>query len=656
MTERVIAATQTIPSPANSGQGTTPNGNSNGYHKKTLTTKEAFKDAKRKFSYVGGGVAGASLLAILGGSLKYGITFPSKFLKVASEAFGSIAGLTSPVFLIGNEALNYYARKKGNGTKAEVEKVRKVFDTAREGFYRLASTGFIGFIIEPFVNPEKFGKSIFHKATTIANIPNLLFSSVMWAGGNFQALIAWGLKTKEQLSAHNAKNKDDVAFHNERVDAYDGLYQSFKRQAVIGSINNPTMQGLHQFADGLAFATGKMDKEEFFSKPFLGLSRTVSFFVGLPEWCAKGVDSFVRVVKERENLKAGLPEFIFKPLDNVGKKVDKALSGPAGEKGVLKSIRHLSEMVFHTLSPLSMGSLFALLNDMEGVNEEAQSRGGATAFLDKVFGRTAKTFTLFFNTLYIALGRLPQTVIQSVYFGRKKWGEHKGESEEQTKIALNKLRDRICNNSLVGGISDLAKKCIEYLVPDFYKVEHEQGYLSYEQIQANYAADQAKGTKTYEELQDLAKKFKAEPNDSLIEAAINEKINLLVEKVCMPFVVRDAAQGYQNLDPKQEEKIQIKIIEKIKQRIGILQEPEREALPFIGADFLATNIFKLLDAKSRAHAIDYTSEHHNMTTAYDNDEYRLSFEYELLPVLGECIKALQNTTNRIQGIDVDAAA
>ena len=44
-----------------------------------------------------------------------------------------------------------------------------------------------------------------------------------------------------------------------------------------------------------------------------------------------------------------------------------------------------------------------------------------------------------------------------------------------------------------------------------------------------------------------------------------------------------------------------------------------------------------------------------MTTAYDNDEVRISFEYELLPVVGKCIQGLQNTVNRIQGIDVDAS-
>ena len=46
------------------------------------------------------------------------------------------------------------------------------------------------------------------------------------------------------------------------------------------------------------------------------------------------------------------------------------------------------------------------------------------------------------------------------------------------------------------------------------------------------------------------------------------------------------------------------------------------------------------------------SSHHNMTTAYDNDEVRISFEYELLPVIGKCTKGLENTINRLCGIEV----
>ena len=44
-----------------------------------------------------------------------------------------------------------------------------------------------------------------------------------------------------------------------------------------------------------------------------------------------------------------------------------------------------------------------------------------------------------------------------------------------------------------------------------------------------------------------------------------------------------------------------------------------------------------------------------MTTAYDNDEVRISFDYELWPLIGKAIKGLQNTVNRAQGIEVDMA-
>ena len=376
----------------------------------------------------------------------------------------------------------------------------------------------------------------------------------------------------------------------------------------------------------------------------------------MPEYYAKGVDSFVRVVKERENLKAGLPEFIFKPLDKLGKKVDKALYTPVGKKNTAKTFRHVSEKLFHTISAGAMFALFAPLNDESTTNEEAQSAGGATSVLDKTFGWSAKIFTFFFNNLYIFLGRLPQFFIQSVYFGRKMWGEHNGESEKTTNKALYKIRKNICDNFFVNKVSNIAKKAIEYLVPDFYISEHDQGYRTYEQIQAKYAFEQAKGTDAYKELQKLGEEYKSaekSKNNALkskLLRKIDEKINHLIQKVCLPFAINDAIVGNHNLTSAEKQSISEKVAEKFKQKIGFTKEPTKKELPFIGSEFLATNVFKLFDLKTRFNSIDYSSEHHNMTTAYENDEVGISFEYELWPLIGKALKGLQNTSNRFSGV------
>ena len=624
------------------------------FSRKQTEEEKTLSDVKKKFAVIGGSAAGVSALGVIAGTLRYGATFPAKILKIASDGFGAFSAILAPGFLIGNDVLNFLARKEGNGS---TKKVRDIFDTLREGFYRISSAGFLGYIIEPFVNPEKFGKSIFHKIATVANIPNVVFSTVMWGGGNLQALLAWGLKSVEQIKASKAgDDKKLVSEHNKKIEAYNELYTSLKRQAVIGSISNPTMQGLRQFADNLALFKGDMSLSEYFERPSLGVSRIASLFAGLPEWYAKGVDSLVRVVKERENLKVGLPEFIWKPLDKWGEKIDKSLSTPVREKNKLKSVRHFAEVIFHTLSPLSMFALFTPLLDESHISEEAQSRGGVTAFLDKTIGRAGRIFTVVFNGLYVTLGRLPQVFFQSAYFGRTYLFGPKGETEEQTQQALLKLKENIKNNSFVRNISNIAESAIKKLVPDFYEAEHDHGYLSYEQIQKNYAFEEIKSTELYKETLELVKKYREIENKIDVtnkldfEAKVNEIIDVLVDKVGIPFVKRDSVQGSHYLTTIEETEIRERLTIKIKEKLELVKEPKRKALPFVGSEFLATNVFKLFDLRKRIDAIDYRSSHHNMTTAYDNDEIRISFEYELLPVVGKCIQGLRHTVNRAQGV------
>lgn len=601
--------------------------------------KQNYLKVEKKFKNVTGTLAGASAIGLLLGSLRYGLTFPSQVLKVIGDLFGSISSVAAPFFFIGNEIINYKIRSSQNGKKSKLSEIKETFDALREGFYRCSSLGFTPFIFEPFINPEKVGKSIFHKIATLANIPNLIFTGYMWGIGNFKALIAWGLRTKEQLKASKTDGKQQEE-SKRKINSYNNLYQTFWRQAVIGSIANPTMQGLRQCADSLALFTGKISAGEFFERPFLGLSRLVSLFAGVPEFYAKGIDSILRVVKERENLKTGLPKIFHKPLEKLGEIYKENI---ACEKNTpLKSIAYYAEVIFHTLSPLSMFALFAPLLDESHLDKEAQNKGGLQATLDRAIGRAGKGLTLIFTGLYVLFGRLPQAIFQSAFFGRKLIGHIKGENKEATQKAVENIRESICKNYFVSFISDFAKKRTENLVEDFYddKIENKQGYLTYEQIQANYAFEQAKNSSEFKEIAKLA------TNHAII-TEIDKKIDLCLKQYCIPFLKSDAIRSYHILTDIEENKIKDIIKNKIYQEIGLLKEPQRKPLRFPGADFLATNIFKLLDLKTRIQKVDYTSSHHNMTTAYDNDEIRISFEYELLPVICKCIHGLRNTTNRI---------
>ncbi len=373
---------------------------------KEISADEAFKEAKNKFVKVGVGAGSISALALILGTLKGGSTFPAKALRTVGDIFGSFASISAPFALITNEIKNH---KKITNQLSSDEDKKNTFDKVREAFYRCCSLGFTPFIFEPFINPEKSGKSIFHKIATFTNIPNLLFTGFAWGVGNFQALLAWGLREKEfnNASKLNGSEKDTC---EARAKGFDRIYSSAKRLATIGSIANPTMQGLRQAADSLALIFGQMSAGEFFERPLLGASRLVSLFVGIPEFFIKGIDSVVRVIDERQHLQPVLPESFNKVINGAAKFIDPKINTDGNS--LLKSIRHKAEILFHTLSPLSMFALFTPMLDESHTSEEAQSRGGATALLDKVLGRTGKALTYLFTGSYVLFARLPQTLIQ----------------------------------------------------------------------------------------------------------------------------------------------------------------------------------------------------------------------------------------------------
>ena len=254
---------------------------------------------------------------------------------------------------------------------------------------------------------------------------------------------------------------------------------------------------------------------------------------------------------------------------------------------------------------------------------------------------------MLFRSLYVTLGRLPQTIFQASYFGRKLIGKLSG--KEATNEDLENVREKICNSTIVKGLSKFAQNTISKLVPDWYKkdengnlvyndeIENEDGYLNYEQIQAKYSLDQAKEKDNFKEFFKTPSKIGKIEEEAIIQD-------------CLEYVIKDSNQGQHSIT--QEELNKVTNI--LKNKIDCLKDsslkPKRKALPFIGAHFLAKYVFKLLDLETRIKKIDYKSSHHNMTTAYDNDEIGISFDYELLPVVARCTKGLGSTINRLFGI------
>ena len=673
--QQVVGSTPSSNGQISSGQngvGTASGGGRSGEPPelpKKPTAEEDYAKAKTTFAKVGGSIAGVTALGLIAGFFKFGSRFPAKTLEVIGDSFGGIASVASPFAIVGNEIKNYFLLKSnGHASNKITDGIFKIFDDWREVFYRFCSVGFSVYIFKPFIEPEMWGKSIFHKIATVANIPNLIFTGYMWGIGNLKSILAWGLRKKEQVSAYKAAEalkgldrndlsnrekiqglKELIETSNNKAEGHNRIYLGCKRAAQLGSIANPTMQGLRQWADSMAFITGETSASEFFERPLLGISRLVSLVVGPIETYAKGVDSLVRVAKESENLKPALPDFLNNAIGPYTKWFQNKVGN--GDNWV-KSVRHNAEILFHTLSPLSMFALFAPILDEKHLDEDVQESGGVRALLDKLIGRFGKTFSTVFTGIYLAFARLPQTIFGAAYFGKKlsAWATGRTLSKEE----LDNVGKNICDWKIIKNISNFAHNSIKKLVPDYYK-KGLHGYLDYTQIKAKYAFEQVQESQkdTFNKVKELLNATK-DPEVVAEAKSILDSHKTEIINSCLEYAINDARQGRYHLTDKEQQIVRSEVNKRIESWFDSIinpgKAPDREPLSFVFADFIAKNIFKPLDLETRIKSIGTENSEKFMTGAYDNWEVD-TFEYELYPVLGECYMGpLRRTVNRLTSI------
>ncbi len=601
-------------------------------HTASDEANKSFNRTEKSFRNVIGIAGGISLIAALGGTLKFGLEFPSKFLKTIGGVFASAASIASPVFLGVNEWVNWSYLKKINDPNLSDADKKKLDDEHEntsntlgfwnKGFYRCASLGFVPFIFQDFVKPETWTKSIFHTVASIGNIPNLLFTGYSWGYGNLQSLIAWGLSANEKYLGKN----DETA-----LDELGEIYESAKRKAELGSIANPTLQGLNQWADSCAYITGKMEGGEFWDSKLHGISRLVSLAVGVPETIAKGVDSLVRTtVKEKNAISKAMPKWLLDKVTSAGNIVSPLLKKDTH----FKTVKNITDAVFHTLSPLSMASLFMPLLAESQADESIRERGGLAGLFDKVLGRGGRFLTTILTGTYVAIGRLPQSIFQLCYFGRKYYGQYiKKEDAKTTELELAKLKKGISENIFVDKISDLAHFLIEKIIPDFYKNEGiEAGFASFEYLQAKHGLKQLSKESTTV--------LKTKPTDHVT-------VNRLIEE-SLVHIKESANENFHTITHDEESKIRDILARKIR---GEYPE-QRKAIRFPGADYLARLILKGFDLRSRLEKVDWTvsankkDDYRNKETAYYTDEL-WNFEAELTPVVLKCLNEFRTTGNKL---------
>ena len=599
---------------------------SNGTKKAALFHEEQFERAQAKLAKFGFRACLAGAAGLLLGAIKYGGSFPAKALGALGDFGGALTALAAPFFHWKNE-VNNRDHLKNRSEKKE----RSFFDDFKDLFYRFGSIGFTPYVFKPFIDPTFWGKSIWHKITNIVNLPILGFIGWGYGVTSFSAVLSWWYRKSEQTriaslekkieATTNEAEKARLRVHLESCEArfkgYDQKFDGQRRLLTIASITIPAMQGLRQWADSMAFFTGKMSFKEFFSRPIQGLCRLVSFFVGPLATFSKGFDCAVRIADEYEHLQPTLP----KSLRSYIKTFSEWFKGKMREEdNFLKRIRQFAEIVFHTLSPMSMFSLIAPLVDEPFTDKQAQARGGFAKAYDTTIGVLGKIAAVTCCGSYVVLARLPQTIFQSIYFGRWFYGQWiKKERKEDTAAAIERIQNNICNSPIVKGVSKKARQWVEYLLPGFYEGQVNCSYKTYEEVMAIESFAQVK------------EKYKDVLKSTLTDDARAEIIGY-----CLEVASDRAKEGYHELDDKEVQDIKNNVKWLLDKELGLIKNMNIE-LPFPGSSFIAEEFVRLLDFEARFRSMSSKSPHHRMTTAYHNDEVGISYNGELKVVESECI-------------------
>lgn len=640
-------------------------------HYARVSVDKEFSDCKKTAGYIASGAAGAFGVVSLLGGLRSGWGFPAKLLEGLGDVCATASTISFPITAIWNEVKNFSLGK--NGGKSAIGDVGEVLDLD----YRLSSHGLFPFIFERLIKPENITKSVFHKIATVINIPFTLLTASSWGFGNTQALFTWFLRRNERVAADPKNSTNGVREgHLVREKAFDNIYNSALRMAKIGSTANPVMPCIQYAADALhstvEFFKGGVSVGEFFSNPILNISKALSLGVGGLEAYSKGIDAFMRIfVTEREHLKTVLPNSVYNLIEGVGKKVDAQISDE-NKDSTLKRIKNNAEMLFHAVSPFAMIGLFAPMLGRSFVSEEARAKGGIAGLADKVLGRWSQALTYVFTGYYVFLGRLPQGIFQSIYFGRKLYGKHVLKEDEQTtQKKLVNLREQIYNNEIVKGVSGFARKCVKACVPNFYdeNVKNDFVTLEYHQELAKFGLDQASVKdkvlfdilelysltqdnairKQYDHIKDseafkLAEKENQYGKDVNLEELLNgafkkdgntkEQLIELLTRKCLESARKECVQGYYNLDGDHvgKEKIEINVRKKLNREATPKDDRPSDKLeqkiPF--GLLLARTFLTTLDLQS--FLVNWSHDKLNKLEYYGGKEMGYAFynEYEVV--------------------------
>ncbi len=417
------------------------------------------KNKPEQSSNLGKVATGLGLATAVGAgvALKDGVNEGFKTIGGFGKSISSIFAIPATLLIPFTTA---YGEYEGYKVKNPTEQSsRRLIETV----YPILSLAFAP--MTAFEPLEKAAQSKVHMATTMVNMPHIIFTFFSYTGGRFLTLLK-SLK----LTFVNLSDEEKNRVKNES--------KLVSTLGDIGSDNAAVTPEAHQAATGwinwFDMFTGNFSavKERIAEAPVTNILGT---FVGsvfwIPTFIGKSFDTVIRTLETTDQLKSALTEdsglYKYAQRGKTWWHTTSASNSILG--GILSGGREFGKIMQAIASPMGMVSVVfpAFDHFIHGFgNEEAQERGGIIAKVDKGLNIAAFAGHLYFTTLYGVFVRLPQTITTASFYACNTLNRMRGvldKPNDSKYIDPRTIRDKIFNpnKGWAKWISDKARGFIE---------------------------------------------------------------------------------------------------------------------------------------------------------------------------------------------------
>ncbi len=412
--------------------------------------QEANESAKSAKIAVG---VGAGVIVGLGIALRNGLTESFHTIASVSRKICGLVAIPVAVFYPLVLLMNEFNFLKGKNKSNDENKLAKFINPAVS----------ISFATETFCDPlEKATQSPLHMATSLINLPHLVFVLLSYTGGRFMTL----LKTVQLV--FNPPKEKKLRLEQD-ADAFHLIGNMGSEHAGIAPLPHLFSTGCQNIA---SIFTGDFSTlfEKFTKNPISTILTFPSIISFIPDFIGKALDTSIRTAEASEQIQNAFGDEknskIIRELKRFKNFWHSNCTKDTFLGKFLKYGREIAKIDKLVLAPSSMIAVVCPMLDkvfrLEIFNKEAQEKGGIAKLADTILSPISFFGHLYFTTLYGLTVRAPQIMVSSIFYGTNLVNYLRGAKLGSANyLEADNVRNKIFNRGIFKWISDKASNGLD---------------------------------------------------------------------------------------------------------------------------------------------------------------------------------------------------